>query len=56
VKAIREALEQAMAADPDVIPSTIAQAAYQMVRDASNWTPDPERARLSRQQQFRGPF
>lgn len=37
-------------------PSTIAQAGYQMVRDASDWMPDPERARLAHQQQFRGPF
>jgi acetoin:2,6-dichlorophenolindophenol oxidoreductase subunit beta len=36
-------------------PSTIAQAAYQMVRDASDWIPDPARVNLGRQQ-FRGPF
>ncbi len=37
-------------------PSKIAQTAYQMVRDASDWMPDPARARLAHQQQFRGPF
>jgi pyruvate dehydrogenase E1 component beta subunit len=37
-------------------PSTIAKTAYQMVREASDWMPDPERARLAHQQQFRGPF
>jgi hypothetical protein len=37
-------------------PSTIARTAYHMVRDASDWVPDPERARLAHQQQFRGPF
>ncbi|HEY1736973.1 MAG TPA: transketolase C-terminal domain-containing protein, partial [Methylovirgula sp.] len=37
-------------------PSKIAQAAYQMVRDATDWMPDPARARLAHQQQFRGPF
>jgi acetoin:2,6-dichlorophenolindophenol oxidoreductase subunit beta len=36
-------------------PSTIAQAAYQMVRHASDWAPDPARVRLVHQQ-FRGPF
>lgn len=36
-------------------PSTIAQAAYQMVRDASDWIPDPARVNLGRSQ-FRGPF
>ncbi|HTZ37671.1 MAG TPA: transketolase C-terminal domain-containing protein [Stellaceae bacterium] len=37
-------------------PSTIAQAAYRMVRDAADWMPDPARARMAHQQQFRGPF
>lgn len=36
-------------------PSTIAQAAYQMVRAASDWVPDPKRAGLMHHQ-FRGPF
>lgn len=38
-------------------PSTIAQAVHTMVsgRD-TGWTPDPERARLAYQTQFRGPF
>jgi pyruvate dehydrogenase E1 component beta subunit len=36
-------------------PSTIAQAAYQMVRDASDWMPDQARVSLAHQQ-FRGPF
>lgn len=38
-------------------PSTIASTAYAMVRPGErNWTPDPERARLAYQTQFRGPF
>lgn len=37
-------------------PSTIAQTAYSMVRDSSDWIPDPARARMAHQQQFRGPF
>ena len=37
-------------------PSTIAQAAYRMVRDVADWMPDPARASLAHQQQFRGPF
>ncbi|MBT4006548.1 MAG: alpha-ketoacid dehydrogenase subunit beta [Rhodospirillales bacterium] len=37
-------------------PGTIAQAAYQMVNGPSDWGPDPERAKLTYQTQFRGPF
>jgi pyruvate/2-oxoglutarate/acetoin dehydrogenase E1 component len=37
-------------------PGTIAQAAHQMVKGSSDWAPDPERAKLSYQTQFRGPF
>jgi pyruvate dehydrogenase E1 component beta subunit len=37
-------------------PSTIAQTAYKMVRGAADWIPDPVRARLAHQLQFRGPF
>jgi acetoin:2,6-dichlorophenolindophenol oxidoreductase subunit beta len=37
-------------------PSTIAGTAYNMIRGKADWTPDPERARMAHQQQFRGPF
>jgi acetoin:2,6-dichlorophenolindophenol oxidoreductase subunit beta len=38
-------------------PLKIAQAAYALVRpDAGRWDPDPERANLAYQVQFRGPF
>jgi pyruvate dehydrogenase E1 component beta subunit len=38
-------------------PATIASKAHAMVREgAPQWTPDPERAALSHQLQFRGPF
>ncbi len=38
-------------------PATIAEAAYRMVKpDAPAWHPDPERAKLAYQVQFRGPF
>lgn len=38
-------------------PSTIASAAYRLARPGgAEWTPDPERARLAYQTQFRGPF
>ena len=38
-------------------PAKIAAKAYSMVKgSATNWTPDPERAALSYQLQFRGPF
>lgn len=38
-------------------PSTIAQAIHAMVNgEGSGWTPDPERAELAYQTQFRGPF
>jgi pyruvate/2-oxoglutarate/acetoin dehydrogenase E1 component len=38
-------------------PAKIAAKAYSMVRgEAGGWTPDPERAALSYQLQFRGPF
>ena len=38
-------------------PGTIAQAAHRMVQpEAPDWTPDPERAKLAYQTQFRGPF
>ena len=36
-------------------PATIAQTAYQMVRDASDWVPDPARVKLAHHQ-FKGPF
>ena len=38
-------------------PGTIAARAHAMLRPAkADWTPDPERARLAYQSQFRGPF
>jgi len=38
-------------------PATIATAAHAMVKpDAADWTPDPERAKLAYQSEFRGPF
>ena len=38
-------------------PATIASSAYSMVRpDDGDWSPDPERAKLSYQTEFRGPF
>lgn len=38
-------------------PATIAATAHAMVKpDAANWTPDPERAKLAYQTEFRGPF
>lgn len=38
-------------------PATIAAAAHAMVKPAAAaWTPDPERAKLAYQTQFRGPF
>lgn len=38
-------------------PGTIAQVAHRMVMpEAPEWTPDPERAKLAYQTQFRGPF
>ncbi|OFX12485.1 MAG: acetoin dehydrogenase [Alphaproteobacteria bacterium RIFOXYD12_FULL_60_8] len=38
-------------------PATIAAAAYKMVRPGGpSWTPDPERAKLAYQMQFKGPF
>ncbi|CAK0756394.1 Acetoin:2,6-dichlorophenolindophenol oxidoreductase subunit beta [Azospirillaceae bacterium] len=39
-------------------PSSIAQEIYAMVKgeNAVSWTPDPERAKLAYQMQFRGPF
>lgn len=38
-------------------PATIAATAHAMVRpDAADWTPDPERAKLAYQTEFRGPF
>ncbi len=38
-------------------PATIAEAAHRMVRpDRPDWRPDPERAKLACQVQFRGPF
>ena len=38
-------------------PARIAQAAHKMVKPkAGEWTPDPERAVLAYQRQFRGPF
>ena len=37
-------------------PSSIAQVARQMVDGRSDWVPDPERARLAHQHQFKGPF
>jgi pyruvate dehydrogenase E1 component beta subunit len=38
-------------------PATIAAQAHAMVRPArADWAPDPERAKLAYQSQFRGPF
>lgn len=38
-------------------PATIAEAVHSLVKpDAPTWTPDPERAELAYQTQFRGPF
>jgi pyruvate dehydrogenase E1 component beta subunit len=38
-------------------PSTIAAAAYKLVRPGGeDWSPDPSRAELAHQLQFRGPF
>lgn len=37
-------------------PATIAGRIHQMVRPGSAWSPDPERATLAYQAQFRGPF
>lgn len=38
-------------------PARIAQAVHRMVKPkAPEWTPDPDRAKLAYQQQFRGPF
>jgi len=37
-------------------PSTVAVAAHTLVTGRDDWTPDPERARLAYQLQFRGPF
>lgn len=38
-------------------PATIAATAHAMVKpDAAQWTPDPERAKLAYQTEFRGPF
>lgn len=37
-------------------PATIAKRIHQMVRPGSDWKPDPERAKLAYQLQFRGPF
>ncbi|GAB4186668.1 MAG: alpha-ketoacid dehydrogenase subunit beta [Thalassobaculales bacterium] len=37
-------------------PATIAAAARALVEPGSTWTPDPERARLAYQTQFKGPF
>jgi pyruvate/2-oxoglutarate/acetoin dehydrogenase E1 component len=37
-------------------PATIATRIHQMVRPGELWQPDPERARLAYQMQFRGPF
>jgi pyruvate dehydrogenase E1 component beta subunit len=38
-------------------PAKIAAKAHQMVRPGdSHWTPDPQRAALTYQSQFRGPF
>ncbi len=38
-------------------PATIAERAYRLVHpDRPAWRPDPERARLAYQTQFRGPF
>jgi pyruvate dehydrogenase E1 component beta subunit len=38
-------------------PATIAEMAYSMVKpEGPNWKPDPERAKLAYQTQFRGPF
>jgi pyruvate dehydrogenase E1 component beta subunit len=37
-------------------PATIAAAIHEMVTGRSGWSPDPERAKLAYQTQFRGPF
>jgi pyruvate dehydrogenase E1 component beta subunit len=37
-------------------PATIAVRIHEMVRPGRDWQPDPERARLACQTQFRGPF
>ena len=38
-------------------PATIVETAYRMVRpEAPDWQPEPERAKLAYQMQFRGPF
>jgi pyruvate dehydrogenase E1 component beta subunit len=38
-------------------PAKIARAAYALVRpEAADWAPDPDRAKLAYQVQFRGPF
>ena len=37
-------------------PVTVAEKAHAMVEPASDWVPDPERARLTYEMQFRGPF
>jgi acetoin:2,6-dichlorophenolindophenol oxidoreductase subunit beta len=37
-------------------PATIAQRIHQMARPGETWVPDQERARLTYQAQFRGPF
>jgi pyruvate dehydrogenase E1 component beta subunit len=37
-------------------PATIASRIHRMVRPGSDWAPDPERAKLTYQMQFRGPF
>jgi pyruvate dehydrogenase E1 component beta subunit len=37
-------------------PATIASRIHQMVRPGRAWKPDPERAKLAYQMQFRGPF
>jgi len=37
-------------------PATVAGSAHEMVKPGSDWMPDPERARLTYQIQFRGPF
>jgi pyruvate dehydrogenase E1 component beta subunit len=37
-------------------PATISARIHEMVRPGSAWTPDPERAKLAYQMQFRGPF
>jgi pyruvate/2-oxoglutarate/acetoin dehydrogenase E1 component len=37
-------------------PATIAEAARELLEPGNGWKPDPERAKLSYQMQFRGPF